>query len=68
MPNVTPVADNQTVIEFIQKRAAELDLVNVYPTGAITKDQEGQKLAEINEVKRSGAIAVTDDGADVQHE
>ncbi len=68
MPNVTPVADNQTVIEFIQKRASELDLVNIYPTGAITKDQAGQKLAEINELKKSGAIAVTDDGADVQHE
>ena len=40
MPNVTPIADNQTVIEFILKRSRELDLVNVYPTGAITKDQE----------------------------
>ena len=68
MPNLDPVADNQTVIEFILKRARELDLVNIYPTWAITKDQEWKKLAEINEVKRSWAIAVTDDGADVQHE
>jgi dihydroorotase len=68
MPNVTPVADNQTVIEFILKRARELDLITVYPTGAITKGQEGEMLSEINELKRSGAVAVTDDGHDVQKE
>lgn len=68
MPNVTPVADNQTVIEFILKRAKELNLINIFPTGSITKKQEGATLSEINELKRSGAIAVTDDGSDVQDE
>jgi dihydroorotase len=68
MPNVTPIADNQTVIEFIIKRARELDLVNVYPSGAITRGERGEQLAEINEMKRSGAIAITDDGVDVQNE
>ncbi len=68
MPNLNPIADNQTVIEFILKRAKELDLINIYPTGSITKKQEGTTLAEINELKRSGAIAVTDDGSDVQDE
>src|SRR6056297_3330651 len=33
MPNTTPAADNQTVIEFMLKRARELDLINLYPTG-----------------------------------
>jgi dihydroorotase len=37
MPNTNPVADNQTVIEFILKRAKEIDLINIYPTGSITK-------------------------------
>ncbi|MCB1537380.1 MAG: dihydroorotase [Rhodospirillales bacterium] len=68
MPNTTPVADNQTVIEFVLKRAREVDLVNVYPTGAITRGQQGSMLAEINELKKSGAVAVTDDGVDVQDE
>lgn len=68
MPNSTPAADNQTVIEFVVKRARELDLINIYPAGAITKGQEGITLAEINEMKRSGAIAITDDGMDVQDE
>lgn len=68
MPNVNPIADNQTVIEFILKRAREVGLINIYPTGAITKGEGGKMLAEINELKKSGAIAITDDGVDVQHE
>lgn len=68
MPNTTPVADNQTVIEFVVKRARDLDLIHVYPTGSITKGENGAMLSEINELKRSGAVAITDDGVDVQHE
>jgi dihydroorotase len=68
MPNLNPVADDQTVIEFILKRARELDLINIYPSGAITVGQKGEKLSEINELKNSGAIAITDDGVDVQDE
>ncbi len=68
MPNSTPVADNQTVIEFIIKRSRELNLINVYPSGSITKNQDGETLAEINEIKNSGAVAITDDGVDIQNE
>lgn len=66
MPNTTPVADNQSVVEFIIKRARELDLINIFPTGAITQNQEGKMLAQMWELKKSGAVAVTDDGHDVQ--
>jgi len=68
MPNTRPIADNQTVIEFIIKRARELNLINIYPTGSISRTQSGLTLTEINEVKDSGAIAITDDGVDVQDE
>jgi dihydroorotase len=68
MPNLSPVADDQTVIEFIVARAKALDLINIYPAGAITTGQKGARLAEINEMKQSGAIAITDDGVDVQDE
>ncbi len=68
MPNTAPAADNQTVIEFVIRRAQHVGLINVYPAGAITKAREGHALAEINEMKRSGAVAITDDGVDVQDE
>jgi dihydroorotase-like cyclic amidohydrolase len=41
MPNTTPIADNQTVIEFIIKRARELNLINIFPSGSITKGENG---------------------------
>lgn len=65
MPNTTPAADNQSVIEFILKRAREVGLINVLPTGTISKGQQGDTLAELWELKQSGAVAVTDDGFDV---
>ena len=68
MPNLSPVADNQTVVEFIKNRSKALDLINIYPTGAITKGEEGKMLSEINELKNAGAIAITDDGFDIQNE
>lgn len=68
MPNTNPVADNQTVIEFVIKRMRELDLITLYPIGAITKRIEGDMLSEMWEMKRSGAVAVTDDGGDVDSE
>lgn len=67
MPNTSPIADNQTGIEYIYKKAAEKGVVNVFATGAITSGQKGQALAEISDMKKSGAIAVTDDGVDVQN-
>ncbi|MES2748834.1 MAG: dihydroorotase [Patescibacteria group bacterium] len=66
MPNSNPKADNQSVIEFVIKRARKVGLINIYPTGAITKGQAGDVLAEMRELKNSGAVAVTDDGVDVQ--
>ena len=68
MPNTTPVTDDQATIEFTLKRAREVGLINVFPSGAITKGQKGDMLAEIWEMKNAGAVAITDDGADVQDE
>ena len=66
MPNTTPEADNQSVIEFVIQRSKEANLINIYPTGSITKGQDGARLSEMKELKNSGAVAVTDDGFDVQ--
>jgi dihydroorotase len=66
MPNSTPKADNQSVIEFVIKRSKEVGLINIFPTGALTKGQAGEVLSEMRELKQSGAVAVTDDGVDVQ--
>lgn len=65
MPNTEPVCDNEVVVKFIKERAKEAGYANVYPVGAISKDLEGQYLAEIGQMVFEGAVAVTDDGKPV---
>lgn len=65
MPNTEPVCDNEVVVKFIKERAKEAGYANVYPVGAISKNLEGQYLAEIGQMVFEGAVAVTDDGKPV---
>lgn len=65
MPNVGPIADNQTVIEFIVNRAKQDSLVSIFPYGSITKSLASKELTEMADMKDSGMVAVSDDGRDV---
>lgn len=67
MPNTTPSADNQTVIEFVISKAKKEAVVNVLPIGTITKHREGKELAEMRDLKITGAVAVSDDGDTVKN-
>lgn len=66
MPNTSPVADNKVVISYIRHRAEEVGLCKVRPVGAITKGEAGEKLADIGEMKKAGAVAISDDGTAVK--
>lgn len=67
MPNTSPAADNAGTIAFIRQRCQEAARVNVYPTGAITKELKGEELAPIGSLKKAGVVAITDDGHCVQN-
>jgi dihydroorotase len=67
MPNTTPAADNTGTIAFIKQRAAEFACVNVFTTGAISKELKGEELAPIGSLKGAGVVAITDDGHCVQN-
>ena len=67
MPNTQPINDNATVTHYILERAKKLNLVNVFPIGAITKQSEGQQLAEIGEMYEAGIVAISDDGRPVSN-
>ena len=67
MPNTNPVNDNQAVTEFMLERARLAGLANVLPIGAITKGSEGKELAEIGDLRRSGCVAISDDGRPVMN-
>jgi len=67
MPNTNPVNDSEAVTSFILERAREVAKIAVYPIGAITKGSRGETLAEIGEMRRSGIVAISDDGHPVQN-
>jgi dihydroorotase len=67
MPNTAPVADSPGTIAWIRDRAAEVAVVNVLPTGAISKGLLGEELAPIGSLKHAGVVAITDDGRCVQN-
>ena len=66
MPNTDPITDNKVVVSYIKNRAKEVNLCKVHPIGAITKGEKGEQLAEIGEMKRAGAVAISDDGVSVK--
>lgn len=67
MPNTNPVADHEAVIESIMFKASKYGLADVYPIAAITKNLAGEEITEMGLLKRTGAVAFSDDGKTVQH-
>ena len=67
MPNTSPAIDNAGTVALIHERAAQHGVVNVFVTGAITKNIAGEELAPIGSLKRAGIVAITDDGHCVQN-
>ncbi|MBF0185511.1 MAG: dihydroorotase [Magnetococcales bacterium] len=65
MPNTQPVADDLSVIGYIQERARQTGVVRVFPVGAITKGLQGQVLTEMGLLQRAGCVAFSDDGRPV---
>lgn len=62
MPNTSPVVDNAALVKAMVKRAEEVGIINVKIIGAVTKNQQGQELAEMRDMIEAGAVAFSDDG------
>jgi dihydroorotase len=65
-PNTFPILDNQSQIQFVQQKANHL-ATDVFPIGAFTKNSEGTDLAELYDMKNSGAIAFGDYGKTISN-
>jgi dihydroorotase len=65
MPNTDPWNDGLSVTEYIVAEARRRGVVNVYPIGCVSKEGRGEELADIGDMVRSGAVAVSDDGRPV---
>ena len=67
MPNPSPAIDNAGTVALIHERAAQEGVVNVFVTGAITKNIAGEELAPAGSLKKAGVVAITDDGHCIQN-
>ncbi|UCD86807.1 MAG: dihydroorotase [Desulfobacterales bacterium] len=67
MPNTDPVNDNQSVTDYILKKARIADTVRVYPVGAISRGLRGESLSDFGELKAAGVVALSDDGNPVMN-
>ncbi|MBI4470591.1 MAG: dihydroorotase [Acidobacteria bacterium] len=65
MPNTQPINDCAAVTTYIRSRASQVNVVNVWPVGAITRASEGRELADFAEMMAAGAVAFSDDGKPV---
>ncbi len=61
MPNTNPVIDNPVVVEYIKQKSKDL-LVDVYPSAALTINQEGNQITSMMELHNAGVLMFTDDG------
>jgi len=66
MPNTTPPLATAGAIRFVLDRAAAAGPVRVLPVAAITAERQGERLAEIGDMVKAGAVAITDDGDPVE--
>ena len=64
MPNTSPVADTAGVVEQVFRLGTEAGLCDVFPIGAVTKNLDGEELAEIGAMADSAAQVriFSDDG------
>ncbi len=59
-PDTDPVIDEPAMVDFILRRARDIELVHVYPAGAATKDCLGRQMAEIGLMSQAGALYFSD--------
>jgi dihydroorotase len=59
-PDTDPAVDDPATVDFILRRARDIELVNVYCAGAATQKLGGERMAEIGLMLEAGARYLTD--------
>jgi dihydroorotase len=65
MPNTDPPIDAPASVGYVVAQGRRAAAARVYPTGAVSVGQKGERLALIGEMVEAGAVAITDDGRPV---
>lgn len=60
IPNTDPPIDTQAGVEFVRQKASRARNCNVYVIAAVSKNREGEELAEMGMLVEAGAIGFSD--------
>jgi dihydroorotase len=60
LPDTEPPFDDASLIEFVARRARQVQRTKMYAYGALTLGLKGEQLAEIGLISEAGAVAFTD--------
>ena len=67
MPNTKPVVDNVETVKYIIEKGEKTGLTNVLPVGAVTKNMAGVEITDVEELKKAGIGAISEDGKSVMN-
>jgi len=62
MANTEPPLDNAAAVDWVKRKVRKESLVDVLPTGCITKGRKGEELTDMTELAEAGVVALSDDG------
>ena len=65
MPNTDPPIDDPAAVGFVRAEGMRVGAARVYPMGAVSVGQKGERLTEMGEMVDAGAVGFTDDGKPV---
>ncbi len=67
MPNTKPAIDSKAMVEYLNFKAEAEAPINIIPVGAVTVEQAGETLADIDGMAAAGALALSEDGKSVMN-
>jgi len=67
MPNTKPVLDNTSAINYVSRKAGDLDKNRIFVIGAMSKGLKGEEIANIGSLVKAGVVAISDDGNCIQN-
>ena len=67
MANTSPAVDCPEQVAYIYDRARQANGVQVYPIAALSKGLRGEEPTDAEALKRAGAVALSDDGSNVDN-
>ncbi len=67
VPTTEPPVDTQGGVQYVRTRAREVDNCNVFPLACVSKQRQGEQLAEIGLLVEAGAVGFCDGGRPIRN-